>query len=110
MALCYNAVTISCNGYYSTLTSGPPPPAVFLGEPRVVHLFSKRTSAISPTSFYGRDVLPATEPSLSSTEGNKAKALTPASGLASSFVYPPPDCCWKGVAPFTPALRCQHHI
>ena len=58
---------------------------------------------ISDTGYYGPDVLPVTQPTVSKHRG-KHKSLTPTSGLTSSFLHPPP-ASWRGVAPFMSTLQ-----
>jgi len=50
---------------------------------------------ISGTDFYAPAALPVTRPTVSK-HWWKHEALTPASDLASSFLYPPPASCGKG--------------
>jgi len=45
--------------------------------------------------FYGMDAVPVTQP-IVLKHWKKHKALTPTSGLASTFLHPPPDSWWKG--------------
>ena len=55
-----------------------------------IHLFQNRTS--SDQWYFRLDAVPVTKPRLPK-HCTKQKALTPTSGLALSFLRPPPDSC-----------------
>ena len=72
-----------------------------------LHLFQKDALGISGRDCYRLNALPIVQPTVSKHR-RKLKAQTETSGLASSFLHPPPDSWWQRHHLLFHPNTCQH--